>query len=160
MWRHEDRQWRLGECNACEKVDDSRFWRWEESPIDEPPPSRAESEYSFRLNTSTYKVTQQATKGPAFGQAEMYRGEDTDLANFDFDAEIRIKFMKQTPDGIPRFTVTGSHDLFPAYEVYVNGQEAYVWGTADDLTGRPLDYAMNKAKDIVPREPRSVKILK
>jgi hypothetical protein len=27
----------MGSCNACEKVDDSRFWRWEDSPIDEPP---------------------------------------------------------------------------------------------------------------------------
>ena len=27
----------MGSCVACEKVDDSRFWRWEESPIDEPP---------------------------------------------------------------------------------------------------------------------------
>lgn len=28
----------MGACNACEKIDDSRYWRWEESPIDEPPP--------------------------------------------------------------------------------------------------------------------------
>ena len=27
----------MGTCNACEQIDDSRFWRWEESPIDEPP---------------------------------------------------------------------------------------------------------------------------
>jgi len=27
----------MGECNACEQIDESRFWRWEESPIDEPP---------------------------------------------------------------------------------------------------------------------------
>ncbi|HLO28821.1 MAG TPA: hypothetical protein VK249_06785, partial [Anaerolineales bacterium] len=27
----------MGSCNACEQIDDSRFWRWEESPIDEPP---------------------------------------------------------------------------------------------------------------------------
>jgi hypothetical protein len=27
----------MGNCNACETIDDSRFWRWEESPIDEPP---------------------------------------------------------------------------------------------------------------------------
>jgi len=27
----------MGDCNACEKIDDTRFWRWEESPIDEPP---------------------------------------------------------------------------------------------------------------------------
>ena len=27
----------VGECNACEEIDDTRFWRWEESPIDEPP---------------------------------------------------------------------------------------------------------------------------
>jgi hypothetical protein len=27
----------MGECNACEQIDDTRFWRWEQSPIDEPP---------------------------------------------------------------------------------------------------------------------------
>jgi hypothetical protein len=27
----------MGNCNACETIDDSKFWRWEESPIDEPP---------------------------------------------------------------------------------------------------------------------------
>ena len=27
----------LGECNACEEIDDTRFWRWDEVPIDEPP---------------------------------------------------------------------------------------------------------------------------
>ena len=27
----------MGSCNSCEEIDDSKFWRWEESPIDEPP---------------------------------------------------------------------------------------------------------------------------
>jgi hypothetical protein len=27
----------MGSCNACEQIDESRFWRWEEHPIDEPP---------------------------------------------------------------------------------------------------------------------------
>jgi hypothetical protein len=27
----------MGDCNACEEVDDTRFWRWDEVPIDEPP---------------------------------------------------------------------------------------------------------------------------
>jgi len=27
----------MGDCNSCEEIDDTRFWRWEESPIDEPP---------------------------------------------------------------------------------------------------------------------------
>lgn len=27
----------MGTCNACEPIDDTRFWRWEESAIDEPP---------------------------------------------------------------------------------------------------------------------------
>ncbi|QIG46302.1 hypothetical protein G5V57_00115 [Nordella sp. HKS 07] len=28
----------MGDCNACEEIDDTRFWRWDEAPIDEPPP--------------------------------------------------------------------------------------------------------------------------
>ncbi len=27
----------MGSCNACEEMDESRLWRWDESPIDEPP---------------------------------------------------------------------------------------------------------------------------
>lgn len=26
----------MGSCNSCEKKDESRFWRWQESPIDDP----------------------------------------------------------------------------------------------------------------------------
>ena len=32
----------MGACNSCEKIDDSRFWRWSESPCpDDPPPIAA-----------------------------------------------------------------------------------------------------------------------
>jgi Papain-like cysteine protease AvrRpt2/N-acetylmuramoyl-L-alanine amidase len=27
----------MGKCNACEKIDETRFWRWEESPIPDSP---------------------------------------------------------------------------------------------------------------------------
>jgi hypothetical protein len=27
----------MGECNSCEKIDDTRFWRWEEAPIPDQP---------------------------------------------------------------------------------------------------------------------------
>src|SRR5205823_2949055 len=27
----------MGACNACEQIDDTRFWRWGDAPIDEPP---------------------------------------------------------------------------------------------------------------------------
>lgn len=37
-----------GACNSCEEIDDSRFWRWEESPIDEPPAMAALSTDSRR----------------------------------------------------------------------------------------------------------------
>jgi hypothetical protein len=29
----------LGKCNSCETVDDTRFWRWEEAPIPDRPPT-------------------------------------------------------------------------------------------------------------------------
>ncbi len=32
----------MGSCNSCEKIDDSRFWRWEESPIPDSPTSIGE----------------------------------------------------------------------------------------------------------------------
>src|SRR5262249_45704067 len=39
----------IGACNSCEKKDDTRFWRWEESPIpEEPSPISAVSTASPR----------------------------------------------------------------------------------------------------------------
>jgi hypothetical protein len=39
----------MGACNSCEKKDESRFWRWEESPCpDEPTPIQAVSTESRR----------------------------------------------------------------------------------------------------------------
>lgn len=39
----------MGSCNSCEKEDDSRFWRWEESPCpDEPTPIQPVSTESRR----------------------------------------------------------------------------------------------------------------
>jgi len=32
----------MGHCNACEKKDDSRFWKWHEAPCGDEPPSIAE----------------------------------------------------------------------------------------------------------------------
>ena len=32
----------LGACNSCEKIDESRFWRWSESPCPDDPPRIAE----------------------------------------------------------------------------------------------------------------------
>ncbi|MGR6318216.1 papain-like cysteine protease family protein [Micromonospora soli] len=29
----------LGKCNSCEVIDDTKFWRWEEAPIPDQPPS-------------------------------------------------------------------------------------------------------------------------
>lgn len=43
-----------GACNSCEKIDDTRFWRWEESPIDEPTainPIDTSSRYQSPLDT-------------------------------------------------------------------------------------------------------------
>jgi hypothetical protein len=44
----------MGACNSCEKVDDSRFWQWEDHPIDEPTainPIDTSSRYQNPLNT-------------------------------------------------------------------------------------------------------------
>jgi hypothetical protein len=38
----------MGTCNACEQIDDSKFWRWDEAPIDEPPSIQAASTESRR----------------------------------------------------------------------------------------------------------------
>jgi len=32
----------MGSCNSCEEKDETRFWRWEESPCPDQPPAIAE----------------------------------------------------------------------------------------------------------------------
>ena len=47
----------MGNCNACETIDDSRFWRWEESPIDEPPAIEPASTATRRTEPATVTPT-------------------------------------------------------------------------------------------------------
>ena len=49
----------MGNCVACEKMDDSLFWRWEESPIDEPPSIEP-------LSTATRRATPDSGAPTAF----------------------------------------------------------------------------------------------
>lgn len=42
----------MGECNACEKIDDTRFWRWEESPIPGEAPVISPVSADSRATTS------------------------------------------------------------------------------------------------------------
>ena len=55
-------------------------------------------------------------------------GAAADLNNPDFDADIVVTLANPAHDGVPRCFVSGTHDAFPAYEVYVNGEEFYRWG--------------------------------
>jgi pimeloyl-ACP methyl ester carboxylesterase len=39
----------MGACNCCEKIDDSRFWRWSESPCPDDPPQIAPVNVASRV---------------------------------------------------------------------------------------------------------------
>ncbi len=41
----------LGDCSACEPKDDSRFWRWEESPVPDSPPPITDTSLDSRRGT-------------------------------------------------------------------------------------------------------------
>lgn len=50
-----------GACNACERIDDTRFWRWEQSPIDEPTainPVSTDSRYQAPQDTKPSPLAQ------------------------------------------------------------------------------------------------------
>lgn len=50
-----------GACNACERIDDTRFWRWEQSPIDEPTainPISTDSRYQAPQDTKPSPLAQ------------------------------------------------------------------------------------------------------
>ncbi|WP_089940021.1 Ig-like domain-containing protein [Candidatus Entotheonella palauensis] len=40
----------MGACNSCEQIDDSRFWRWSESPCPDEPPRIAEVSAASRVS--------------------------------------------------------------------------------------------------------------
>ena len=46
----------MGNCNSCEEIDESRFWRWEQSPIDEPPTINTLSTDSRRADTGSLQA--------------------------------------------------------------------------------------------------------
>ncbi len=182
--------------------------------------SRAEMEYSFRINTETLEVTEAAEKRPVnYGWARVYLATDTtdvngkpewwesldagatpfaslekkmkhdesrfyvdadtnserveisfvlsaqpyfpwskndlptgdldvevfglsvrdvigvieDFAAADIDALVKITITRK-PNGMLQYSVSGHHDKFPAYELYVNGEAAYQWGTEAQLS--------------------------
>lgn len=47
----------MGSCNACEEIDDSKYWRWEESPIDEPPTIEPSSTGTRRVEPTGLQPT-------------------------------------------------------------------------------------------------------
>ncbi|HEV8132328.1 MAG TPA: GH25 family lysozyme [Acidobacteriota bacterium] len=47
----------MGSCNACEEIDDSKYWRWEESPIDEPPAIEPSSTSTRRVEPTGLQPT-------------------------------------------------------------------------------------------------------
>ncbi|AFE05611.1 hypothetical protein COCOR_04071 [Corallococcus coralloides DSM 2259] len=50
-----------GACNACERIDDTRFWRWEQSPSDEPTainPVSTDSRYQAPQSTTPTALPQ------------------------------------------------------------------------------------------------------
>ncbi|WP_174257238.1 hypothetical protein [Myxococcus xanthus] len=50
-----------GACNACERIDDTRFWRWEQSPSDEPTainPVSTDSRYQTPQSTTPTALPQ------------------------------------------------------------------------------------------------------
>ena len=42
----------MGACNSCEKIDESRFWRWSESPCPDDPPRIAEVTVASRASAT------------------------------------------------------------------------------------------------------------
>ena len=49
------------------------------------------------------------------------------------DALVKITITRK-PNGMLQYSVSGHHDKFPAYELYVNGEAAYQWGTEAQLS--------------------------
>ncbi|MGE3510189.1 MAG: hypothetical protein AB7N65_15055, partial [Vicinamibacterales bacterium] len=107
-----------------------------------------------------WKVLDYTLPLPEFGkdfQNEFYEFLAT-VGNPDFNAEITVQISRQSAGGRPVYTVSGSHDKFPAYEVYVNGELAYKWGTVEQLTQSQPLIALNSTETIVETEPKPLKL--
>ena len=80
----------------------------------------------------------------------------TMIANPNIDLAITVQFVNEH-DGIPRILVSGSHNGFPSYELYVNGEDVYHWGETAQLGSEPL-VGLNRSIEVV--DPRPLRTLK
>lgn len=78
-----------------------------------------------------------------------------DAAVWDIDATVRVTFRKNAK-GALEYTVTGTHDLFPAFELYVNDEPAYQYGSEADLAADDAPLGLFDSKTI-SSTPRPVK---
>jgi len=68
---------------------------------------------------------------------------------------VRVTFRKNAK-GALEYTVTGTHDLFPAFELYVNDEPAYQYGSEADLAADDAPLGLFDSKTI-SSTPRPVK---
>jgi hypothetical protein len=91
------------------------------------------------------------------GLADAVAEAVTSIANPNIDFNIMVSFVNEH-DGVPRLLVSGTHNMFPAYEVYVNGEEVYRWGAVAQFVGEPV-LGLNREQVVVdPRPLRTMKV--
>ena len=91
------------------------------------------------------------------GLADAVAEAVTSIANPNIDFNIMVSFANEH-DGVPRLLVSGTHNMFPAYEVYVNGEEVYRWGEVAQFVGEPV-LGLNREQVVIdPRPLRTMKI--
>lgn len=91
------------------------------------------------------------------GLADAVAEAVTSIANPNIDFNIMVSFANEH-DGVPRLLVSGTHNMFPAYEVYVNGEEVYRWGEVAQFIGEPVLGLSREQVVIDPRPLRTMKI--
>ena len=112
--------------------DDSKFF------VDMTP-TRESVEVAFTLKAQPYFPWSKDDLPTGDLNAELWGitvrdviGVIADFAAADIDALIKITITRK-PNGMLQYSVSGNHDKFPAYELYVNGEAAYQWGSQAQL---------------------------
>jgi hypothetical protein len=65
----------------------------------------------------------------------------------DLDAQVRVTITKRV-DGMLEYNVSGWHDQFPAYELYINGEPAYRYGSEAQLSADDAPEAITEKMTI------------
>jgi hypothetical protein len=144
----------LGSCNACEKIDLTRFWNWKDSPAETVEAIRA-SEISGQslIGASGATAPSQLTTGQPANLINIATGQAAPAAS----ADLLTAMMKQlpTPAAIPDITgLQALKDQIEKTRTSADEARKEAATTAKDMANKAMDTLSNILEKKPPKEEK------